>query len=99
MSCHGANGFTYTDNGDTGDLDFDGSAAAGTYTCTITADDTFTNGADSSKAFDVVVNTRPVQTDPADQALLEGEDLNFSIAGSCTDADTDPVTITATDSG
>jgi len=35
--------------------------AAGTYTCTITADDTFLNGVHNTGSFTIKISTKPVQ--------------------------------------
>ena len=104
VDCSGSNGLTFTDNADeTSTLAYDGSNNPGTVTCVITADDTFTNGQDTTQSFDVTFTSRPVQADGTDDAtLLLGVPFTYTASAGdadCTDPDGDAVTQVAVDTG
>lgn len=73
--------------------------AAGTYACTITADDTYTNGVGTG-TFSIKVNTKPVQTALVAQTLYKGKAGWTYTATACTDPNGgDTVTQTARNFG
>jgi len=74
--------------------------AAGTYTCTIQADDGYTGGS-VTDTFVIEVDTAPVWTPLADQTTKECDaGLNYPVVSLCTDADAgDTLTLSAVTTG